>query len=80
MRLLAIKGSLCLDERLSRYTENPWDVATYFYAHCSNTQLMFTHIHFVDLLSCPLKSSPDSPSDEGAALFGVAEVLAITDL
>jgi len=51
-----------------------------FMSTASNTQLMFTHIHFVDLLSCPLESVPESPSDEGAKLFGAAEVLTMADL
>ena len=34
----------------------------------------------MDLLSCSLGGGPDSPGDEGATLFGAAEVLAIADL
>jgi len=37
-------------------------------------------MRFVDLLSCPFRSGPKNPSDEGATLFGAAEVLAMADL
>jgi len=46
----------------------------------ARTRNSFLHIHFVNLLSCPLGGGPDSPSDEGATVFGAAEVLAIADL
>ena len=39
---------------------------------------LFTYVHFADLLSSyPLGHSFKSPSDEGTALSGVGEILAI---
>ena len=46
-----------------------------------NTQLIFTRVHFVDLLSsCPLGCSLDSPGDDGITPLGVSEDLEMEDL
>ena len=50
------------------------------YMGCSNAQLIFTRVHFVDLLRYPLGCSLDSLSDDGITLLGVAGVLATEDL
>ena len=44
-------------------------------------QLVFTREHLLDLLSgYPLGRSLDSPSEEGVALVGVSEILAMEEL
>jgi hypothetical protein len=58
-------------------------IVIYFYIDCSNTQLLFTHVYSVDLLSgCtpPLGHSFDGPIEEGLALFGVAGIRGMEDL
>jgi hypothetical protein len=56
-------------------------IVTCFYIDCSNTQLVPTHVHFVDLLSSyPLGCSLESPSNEVITLLGVGEVLTMEDL
>ena len=56
-------------------------IFTWFYIEYSNTLLIFTHIHFVDLLSSyPLGRSLESSSEVGATLLGVSKILAMKDL
>jgi hypothetical protein len=58
-------------------------IVTYFYIDCSNAQLIFTHVDFVDLLSSctpPLGHSFDGPIEESLALFGVADIYGKEDL
>ena len=51
------------------------------YIDCSNTRLVFTCEHFVDILSRrSLGRSLDSPSNEGITLLGVGEILAMEHL
>ena len=46
-----------------------------------NMQLIFTRVHFVDLLrSFPLGRSLNSPSNDGTHLLGVSEDLEMEDL
>ena len=55
-------------------------IVTRFYVDCPNAQLVPTHVRFMDLLSnYPIGRSLDSSSDEGIALLGVGEVLAMED-
>ena len=51
-----------------------------FYIDCSNAQLLFIHVHSVDLLGYPLGRSLESPSDESTTLLGVGKILAVEDL
>ena len=74
-----IKGSLCPEGHLSCYKTRR--IVTYFYIDCPNTQLIFTHVRFVDLLSsCPRSQSFDSTGDEDTTLLNVAEILGTKDL
>ena len=56
-------------------------IVTCFHIDCLNTQLVFTCVHFADLLSSyPLGRSLGSPSGMGITLLGVSEILAMEDL
>jgi len=56
-------------------------IVTRFCINYSDTQLIFTHVRFVDPLSSyPLGRSLESPSDEGTTLEWIDKILAMEDL
>ena len=56
-------------------------IFTCSYIDYLDTQLIFTQVHFMDLLSgYPLGYSFGGPSDMSTTLLGVSEILAIEDL
>jgi len=56
-------------------------IVTCFYVDCLNTRLVFTRVHFADLLSSyPLGYSLGGRGDMGFTLLGVGEILAMEDL
>ena len=68
------------EERLSRCAENLWNC--YMILHrLLERETYFTRVQPVDpLSSCSLGRSLDGPSNEGNALLGVGEILAMEDL